>query len=290
MPIHEVLISNSNYDVKADIHVPEDRSSQRGILLAHGLIINRKSLSRSTSSLAGYLCEKLNAYVIAPDYLGETTYHTPRTYDRFVEVLDLSVKYLCTDFDVTEVMGFGHSLGAYLVADLALVNESLSHLVTYGGPTDHILKTRQKGFLNYLMKYLYSFDYKVDLKNLLHLIFDKETFRYLKHVMMEDPEYRGDQYDFYLDSDVLQDMVGILTRYIPNLKEWGKPVLMMLAQYDSLVEKSIKAYPDGHRMDNILVKHVKRASHVTPCMDSLMNMKKLDSILMFHRNVVKAMV
>ena len=47
----------------------------------------------------------------------------------------------------------------------------------------------------------------------------------------------------------------------------------------------MKALPDGYTDGNILVKH---ASHVTPCMDSLANVMKLDAILLFHRNIQKA--
>lgn len=288
MPFKEVLIPSTHYGIKTDIHVPRDEDSRRGVVLVHGMIINRKSLSRETQSLASYLCDQLNAYVIAPDYLGETIYTNPKTMSRFAEVVNLSVNHLCTEYGVEEVMGFGHSLGCYILSDVARMNPRITHISLYGGPTDHMLRNREKGFLNYLIKYLYSFDYKVDLKNLLHLVFDKETVRYLKNVMMVNPVYGGDQYDFNFDPEVLQDMVSILTNYIDDLRDWGRPVLMMLGEYDSLVVKTLKALPDGERLDNVFVKHVKRASHVTPCMDSMMNLKKLDPLLLFHRNVVKA--
>lgn len=288
MPIEEVLISNKCYDVKADLMIPEDKHSKRGIVLVHGAIINRKSLSRDSMSLARYLCEKLNAYVITPDYLGETTYKIPKRFSRFSEVVDLSVQYVCNNFGVDDVMGFGHSMGSYIVTNAALLNDKISHIVTYGGPTEHAVKNRQKGFINYLIKYLYSFDYKVDLRNMLHYVFDKETIRYLKNVMMVNPEYRGEQYDFNLDPEVIQDAVTILTSYLNNLRSLGKPTLLMYGQQDTLVSNAMKAMPDGYRMDNMIVKHVRYASHVTPCMSSLVNLQKLDSMLLFHRNVVKA--
>lgn len=288
MPIEEILISNNKYNIKADLMIPENKDSTRGLVLVHGAIINRKSLSRESMSLARYLCEKLNAYVISPDYLGETTYKVPKRFSRFSEVVDLSVKYICDAFGVEDVMGFGHSMGSYIVTNAALLNDKISHIVTYGGPTEHAVKNRQKGFLNYLVKYLYSFDYKVDLRNMLHYVFDKETIRYLKKVMMVDPEYCSGNYDFNLDPEVIQDAMGILTGYLDNLQTWGKPSMLLYGQRDTLVANAMKAMPDGHRMENIIVKHVKNASHVTPCMDSLMNIKKLDSMLLFHRNVVKA--
>lgn len=288
MSTQEILISNSRFCINADLKIPKNIESNRGIVLAHGAIINRKSLSRDTLSLAGYLCDKLNAYVITPDYLGETTYSSRKTLVRFSEVIDHSVQYLCDEYGVDDVMGFGHSMGSYVLVGAANINDSISHLVTYGGPTEHILKNRQKNFLNYLIQYLYSFDYSVDLRNLLHYLFDPETVRYLKEVMMVEPEYSGDNYDFNLDPEMVENAVEILTNYIKDLNAWGKPALMLFGEDDSLVSKSIKHLPDGHRMDNVLVKHIKRASHVTPCMDSLVNLRKLDPMLLFHRTIVKA--
>lgn len=288
MLIEEILISNNKYNIKADLMTPENKDSTRGIVLVHGAIINRKSLSRESMSLARYLCETLNAYVITPDYLGETTYNYPRRFNRFGEVVDHTVRYLCDDFGVEDLMGFGHSMGSYIVTNAALLNENISHIVTYGGPTEHTIKNRQKGFLNYLIKYLYSFDYKVDLQNMLHYVFDKETVRYLKNVMMVEPEYCSGNYDFNLDPEIIQDAIGILTGYIENLRAWGKPTMLMYGKRDTLVANAMKAMPDGHRLDNLLIKHVKHASHVTPCMSSMMNIKKLDSMILFHKNVVKA--
>lgn len=290
MLAQEVLISDSKYHIKADVMVPKNKGSKRGVVLVHGAIINRKSLSRDTLSLAGYLCENLDAFVITPDYLGETTYSDPRRFSLFKHVIDRAVNYLCDTYGVDDVLGFGHSMGSYVLVEAAKLNNNISHLVTYGGPTKHILKNRERGFLNYLVKYLYSFDYSVNLRNLLHNLFDKETVRYLKEVMMVEPEYSGENYDFELDSELVQEGVESLNIYLDTLTVWGKPTLLLFGENDSLVSKSMKALPDGHRMDNILVKHVKRASHIAPCMDNLVNLKKLESIVLFHRNVIKARI
>jgi pimeloyl-ACP methyl ester carboxylesterase len=288
VPTQEVIIPDSRYKIAADLKIPKNKGSTRGVVLVHGAIINRKSLSRDTLSLAGYLSDMLNAYVITPDYLGETVYRDPRTFNCFSEVVDRAVRYLCDKYGVDDVLGFGHSMGSHVVAKAANLNDIISHLVTYGGPTEHVLKNRHRSFINYLTNYLYSFDYSVDLRNLLHLLFDKETTRYLRNVMMVDPEYKCETYDYNLDPDWVQDAVDYLGLYLEELREWGKPALILYGENDSLVAKSMKALPDGHRMDNILVKHVKGASHVTPCMDSLVNLKKLDHVVLFHKNMVKA--
>jgi hypothetical protein len=287
VPTQEVLISDSRFHIKADVMIPKNQESNRGIVLVHGAIINRKSLSRDTNSLAAYLCEKLNAYVLTPDYLGDTTYTGLRKFSHFSQVVDCSVQYLCDTFGVDDVMGFGHSMGSYIVVEAANLNDNISHIVTYGGPTQHLLKNREIGFLTYLLRYLNSFDYSVNVKNLLHNLFDTETVRYLKEVMMVEPEYSGDNYEFFFDPELVQKVVESFNNYFDNLKRWGKPAMLLFGENDSLMKKSIKAHPDGYREDNILVKHIKGASHVTPCMDSLVNMKKLDPMLLFHRNVSK---
>ncbi len=123
---------------------------------------------------------------------------------------------------------------------------------------------------------------------MLPYVFDGETSRYLKDIMMVEPEYSGHNYDFNLDTNLVQDVVEYLGRYLDDLKDWGKPAMLLYGANDSFVTNSIKHIPDGHRMGNILVKHIKGASHVTPCMDSLVNMKKLDPMLLFHRNVAKS--
>lgn len=290
MQSRELLISSPNYDIVADLKIPDDWKSRRGIVLVHGAIINRKSLSRKSQSLANYLCKSLNAYVITPDYLGETRHRNTVRFDRFGDIIDLSVDFLCDEYDVDDVMGFGHSMGSFVLADAIHLNDKISHIATYGGPTEHLLRNREKGFLNYLLGYLYSFDYKVDMRNMLHLIFDKETVRFLNEVMMRDPEFGHEYYDFNLDPDIIQDAVAILSGYFDKLRAWGKPTMIMMGTEDTLVKKSMKALPDGYLDGNILVKHVKHASHVTPCMDSLANLKKLDAILLFHRSIQKTRI
>jgi len=284
----ELLVSSPNYDIVTDLKIPDDRESRRGIILVHGAILNRKSLSRKSQSLANYLCKSLNAYVITPDYLGETRHRNTIRFDKFGEIIDISVDYLCEEYGVDDVMGFGHSMGSFVLADAIHLNDKISHIATYGGPTEHILRNREKGFINYLLGYLYSFDYKVDLRNLLHLVFDKETTRFLNEVMMRDPEFGHEHYDFNLDPHIIQDAVAILSGYFDKLRTWGKPMIMMLGTNDTLVKKTRDALPDGYIDENILVKHVKHASHMTPCMDNLANLMKLDALLLFHRNIQKA--
>lgn len=290
MHSRELHISSPDYDIVADLKIPDDKNSRRGIVLVHGAIINRKSLSREFQSLASYLCKSLNAYVVTPDYQGETRHHNDIQFKNFAEIVDITVDYLCNEYGVEDMMGFGHSMGSYVLADAVLLNEKISHIATYGSPTEHLLRSREKGFINYLLGYLYSFDYKVDLRNLLHYVFDKETLRFLNDVMMQVPEFGYEHYDFNLNPEIIQDAVAILSGYTEKLKAWGKPALMMFGTNDILVKKSMKALPDGYLDGNILVKHVRNASHVTPCMNTHVDLRKLDALLLFHRNVQKVIL
>jgi len=283
----ELLISSQDYEIKADLKVPDDKNSRRGIVLVHGAIINRKSLSRESQCLANYLCKSLNAYVITPDYQGETKHSNLVQFNKFAEIVDISVDYLCDEYGVEDVMGFGHSMGSHVLAEAVHLNDRISHIATYGGPTEHLLRNREKGFLNYLLRYLYSFDYTVDLRNLLQYVFDKETMRFLSDVMMRDPEFGHEHYNYDLDPDLTHEGMDLLSCYFDKLKEWGKPTMIMLGTNDTLVNKSRDALPDSYIDENIFVKHIKHASHVTPCMDSLSNLKKLDALILFHRNIQK---
>ncbi len=175
-------------------------------------------MSRESQCLANYLCKSLNVYVINPDYLGETRYRNAVRFDKFSEIIDITVDFLCEEYGVDDVMGFGHSMGSFVLADAIHLNDKISHIATYGGPTEHLLRNPEKGFLNYLLGYLYSFDYKVDMRNLLHLVFDKETVRFLNEVMMQDPEFGYEHYDFNLNPDLIQNAVPILLGYVDKLR------------------------------------------------------------------------
>ncbi len=107
MSTKEVSISDSRFGIKADVKIPSNTESRRGIVLVHGAILNRKSLSRGTMSLAGYLCDKLNVYVLTPDFLGDTIYSKPKSFSRYCEVIDHSVNYFCDRYGLEDVMGFG---------------------------------------------------------------------------------------------------------------------------------------------------------------------------------------
>ena len=280
----EIVIPNYNFDIKANIKVPPDVDTNRGIILSHGSIVNRKSLSRTSYCLAEYLSNELNAYVITPDYMGETVHKNDVTFDALSKVLDASVNHLCEVYNIDEVMGFGHSMGCYVLANNLKMNPKITSIVNYGGPTTDLLAKRQYNFINYMMKYLTSFNYNIDTRNLFKYIFDVETSNYLIDVMLKGKEFGYENYNYIIDPFLIREMILQLEAYHDTIKKWGKPAMLLFGTNDSLVRKSLKQMPDGFIDQNITVNHIQNASHVTPCMDTMSNLSKLQPIITFYQN------
>jgi pimeloyl-ACP methyl ester carboxylesterase len=279
----ETEIATKDYVIKADIKIPSNTDSKIGIVLAHGSIINRKSLLRTKHCFGEYLCNELGAYIIAPDFLGETVHKNNISFNNYTEILNISTKYLVEKHHLTEVMGFGHSMGCYVLANALSMNPYMGSIVNYGGPIKEIENQRKKNFLQYLITYLTKYDYGVNLRNLVKYVFDKETSRYLIEVMLKDKDYGCEYYDFNFDSQIVKDFVKIIEQYFDSLQKWGKPVLLLFGSNDTLTKKTCNYYKDNFKLDNITIKHLHGASHVTPCMESLLNLSKLNPALTFYR-------
>lgn len=279
----EIVIPNDDFDIKANIKVPPHVDTNRGIILSHGCIVNRKSLSRTSYCLAEYLSNELNAYVITPDYMGETTHKNEVNFDNLSKVLDASVNHLCEEYNINEVMGFGHSMGCYVLANALKLNPKITSIVNYGGPTFDLLAKRQYNFITYMMKYLTSFNYNIDTRNLFKYIFDVETSNYLIDVMLKDREFGHENYDYIIDPFLIRELIQQLEGYHETIKKWGKPAQLLFGTNDSLVRKSLKQMPDGFIDENITVNHIQYASHVTPCMDTESNISKLKPIIKFYK-------
>ena len=278
----EIEIAAEDYLIKADIKIPSNTDSQIGVVLAHGSIINRKSLLRTKHCFGEYLCNELGAYIIAPDFLGETVHHNNISFNNYSEIFNISTKYLVEKYNLTEVMGFGHSMGCYVLANALSTNSHIGSIVNYGGPIKELEKTRQKNFLQYLINYLTTYDYGIDLRNLVKFVFDKETSRYLIEVMLKDKDYGYEHYDFHFDSYIFKDAIKTLDQYFVTLKNWGKPGLLLFGSKDTLTKRTCKYYQDNLIEENITVKHLQGASHVTPCMESIHNLSKLRPAISFY--------
>jgi len=104
MPHKELFISGHRSNIKADLKIP-DNPYNVGIIMSHGGIVNRNSLSRSTLSLAEYFSRRLNAYVLTPDLLGETIYDRDTIeYSDGVNLLSTCIDYLADEMGVDRIL------------------------------------------------------------------------------------------------------------------------------------------------------------------------------------------
>ena len=132
MSYKELDISTKKYQIKANLKIPTNKKSRLGIILAHGGIINRQSLIRKKNSFGDYLSEELDAYVIAPDFLGETIHKNDKSYHNFSDIINITTKYLVESYDLDNVMGFGHSLGCFSLANSLSKNKYLKSNQLFG--------------------------------------------------------------------------------------------------------------------------------------------------------------
>ncbi len=137
----------------------------------------------------------------------------------------------------------------------------------------------------YLIKYLTGFNYSINLMNLARNIFDPETNHVFYDVMLKEEKYGYKHYDSHIPPDIIREGFQLLESYTEDIRRWGKPALLLFGCNDALVKKSTERMRDGYIDDNILVKHVRNASHVTPCMDTPEQIEKLDVILEFFEQV-----
>jgi hypothetical protein len=278
----EIEISVKDYIIKADIKTPSNKSSRIGVVLAHGGIVNRKSLLRTNYCFGEHLCKELGAYIIAPDFIGETVHKKSISFNNYSEIFNISTRYLVEKYNLTEVMGFGHSMGSYILANALSMNPYIGSIVNYGGPIKDLQNARRKNFVQYLLQYISKYNYPINLKNLVNHIFDKETSRYLTEVMFKDEKYGHQNYDFNGNFSQIEGVINAIEQYIDKLKHWGKPVLLLFGSNDTLTEKTRNYYPDGYKEENITIKHIYGVSHVTPCMESKLNLIKLSPALTFY--------
>jgi len=273
---------DTHYIIKASLKKPP-KNSKTGIILAHGAIINRQSLIRTTYSFAEYLSDQLNAYVIAPDFNGETKHKQNPTLKNYSQIYNITTQYLAETHNLDTIMGFGHSMGCFVIADALHENPYLDSLINYGGPVSELDSTRQQGFIEYMVNYLATFNFDINLKNLTKYIFDEETLTYLTETMQNTETYHSESYDFKLQPSVFKDIKTTITNYIQNIKEWNKPTLFLFGENDKVTRKTRKHYQDNHIEDNITYRFIPDATHITPCTQTLDQLSKLDPAIEFYR-------
>lgn len=280
----EIDIPSEKYLIKASLKIPSNEESKIGIVLAHGGIINRQSLIREKYSLGEYICNELDAYVIAPDFLGDTIHKNGSNYQNFSEILNISTKYLAETFELNHIMGFGHSLGSFVLANSLSNNNYLDSIVTYGGPIRELYGTRQNSFISYLINYLTAYSYTINIRNMIKHIFDEETCAYLEDVMLQDNEYCSNNYIFDFNSTLFNYFKEIVDNYLDSIKKWNKPALLLFGANDGVTKKTLKYYKHKKLDGNIRVMEISNASHVTPCMDSIYQLSKLHAMVSFFKD------
>ena len=247
--------------------------------MAHGGIVNRKSLSRTGFCMAEYLCRELDAHVLTPDMMGETRVHKseePSLKDS-VDILEVSIDYLSDVLGVERIVGFGHSIGSHVLANAVESSGKVVAASTYGGPT----ATGNAGrYLNYLSKIL-------NVGFLRHLtvsvegfakFFDEETREYFYNVMMKRDDYGGSHYDLEYEIGYLMGSMDFFTSYIDRFSAWGRPVLVSFGENDSIVRSSRQRYGDGERMGNVEFRVIPGGCHITPCREEPVEISKLRPI------------
>lgn len=281
----EIDINTDDYLIKTDVKIPDDETSRIGIVLVHGGIINRKSLLRTKYCLGEYICKELDAYVFAPDLMGQTIHKKEINFDSYCEILNLTTEYFVEKYNLHEVMGFGHSMGCYVLANALKTNKYFTCIVNFGGPIKELEATGKRNVLQYVIDYLSTYNYKIDLKNLTNYIFDKETSRYLENIMLKEKEYGYEYYDFNLEPRIFQEVTQIILSYFDSLIDWGKPALLLFGSEDKLTKRTYNYYINNYKNKNVIIKQIKGASHVIPCMESKLNLSKLnDAINFFNEN------
>ena len=286
MPHEEIEIFSNKYDIKASVKIPNNESSSMGVVLSHGGIINRQSLVRQEYSFGEYLSNELGAYVIAPDFLGETVHNQEIKFSNFIEILNITTKYFAKKYDLDTIMGFGHSIGALVLIHAIKDNRYFDSIVNYGSPFLEFSGRRQIRFVEYLINYISTYDYCIDIRHLLKNIFDKETCIYLENVMLKDKQYNGDNYNFLFDSTMVKDIIESIDTSIEIVINWGKPALFLFGSKDAITKNIKKHYKHQYSENNLRIQHIPNASHVTPCMDTKFQLSKLIPAVSFFRETL----
>ena len=282
----EITIGEGAYEIRADLKSPLN-GSDRGVILAHGGIVNRKSLSRTGFCMAEYLCRELDAHVLTPDMTGETRVHKPEepSLEDWVDILEMSIDHLSDVIGVERIVGFGHSLGSHVLANAVKSRGEVIAASTYGGPNalgntgrymNYMSKILKAGFLRHLTVSVDEFS----------KFFDEETREYFYDVMVKRDEYGGSHYELEYTFGFLMDSMDFFTSYIDRFRTWGRPVLVSFGENDSIVRASRRLYGDTERMGNVEFRVIEGGSHITPCREEPDEVSKLKPIRDFlERNL-----
>lgn len=283
----EITIEEGVYEIRADLKSPVN-GSDWGVILAHGGIVNRKSLSRTGFCMAEYLCRELGAYVLTPDMMGETRVHKSGglSFEDSVDILGISIDYLSDVLGVERIVGFGHSLGSHILANAVGSRRKVVAASTYGGPTAPGNMGRYLKYMSGILKVGFLRNMKVSVNDFSKL-FDEETREYFFNVMMKRDEYGGSHYNLEYELSYLLDSIDFLINYVDRFSSWGRPVLVSFGENDSVVRASRQRFGDTERIGNIEFRVIPGGCHITPCREEPVEVSKLRPIRDFlERNLI----
>lgn len=282
----EITIDEGVYEIKADLKSPVN-GGDYGVILAHGGIVNRKSLSRTGFCMTEYLCRELDAYVLTPDLMGETRVYKSggSSFEDSVNVLGISIDYLSDVLGVERIAGFGHSLGSHVLANAVESSRKVVAASTYGGPTAPGNMGRYLKYMSGILKIGFLRHRTVSVDDFSKL-FDEKTREYFFNVMMKREEYGGNHYNLEYEFSYLLDSIDFLISYIDRFSTWGRPVLVSFGENDSVVRASRQRYGDTEKMGNVEFRVIPDACHITPCREEPIEVSKLRPIKDFlERNL-----
>ena len=283
----EITIEEGVYEIRADLKSPVN-GSNRGVILAHGGIVNRKSLSRTGFCMAEYLCRELGTYVLTPDMMGETRVHKSGglSFEDSVDILGISIDYLSDVLGVERIVGFGHSLGSHILANAVESRRKVVAASTYGGPTAPGNMGRYLKYMSGILKVGFLRNMKVSVNDFSKL-FDEETREYFFNVMMKRDEYGGSHYNLEYELSYLLDSIDFLINYVDRFSSWGRPVLVSFGENDSVVRASRQRFGDTEKIGNIEFRVIPGGCHITPCREEPVEVSKLRPIRDFlERNLI----
>ena len=274
----EITIEEGDYEIRADLKSP-GKGSDRGVILAHGGFVNRKSLSRTGFCLAEYLSRELDAHVLTPDMAGETKVRKPRGFgfEDSVNVLGISIAHLSDVLGVERIVGFGHSLGSHILVNAVGSCRSVVAASTYGGPTAPRNMGRYLKYMSWILKGGFLRNRKFSVYDFSKL-FDEETREYFYDVMMKRDEYGGNHYSLEFEFSYLLDSIDFLINYLDRFRGWNRPVLVSFGENDSVVKSSRHRYGDADRIGNVEFRVIPEACHITPCREEPFEISKLKPI------------
>lgn len=275
---HDAVIKDDKYDVNIDLQIPHSPNARTGVILCHGGFVNRKSLSRETNSIADYFSDKLNAYVITPDFFGETIYHADiYDFQDTVDIVKMCVEYLVDDLNLDTIYGFGHSLGGHILANSLAVTDDIRAISTYGSPM--VSSKLLEWLVPRILSHPKMQDKSVSFSSIFKF-FDYETRWYFTQVMMKKAEYSS-KIDSRYNVNVFKSMIPSCMNHIEKIRKSKKPALILTGSNDSIMMLARMFSKYGVKRDNLYYKLIE-GSHITPCREEKEELDKFNTILNFY--------